>query len=339
MTNTLPSSSKVAVRDFLFRATHYATGIAGDFWADGTENPFEALRPKIQMLLKRLPAGQAEAKATAQGGAANAAAKEAKNGKNAKASSQWHAEPGEISEKMWGAGIVTPGGNVIWDAMVKPLGLNKSMSVLELSAGLGGNMRKVAEETGAYITGLEPDAGVAARGMDLSRHAGQAKHAPVTHYEAAKVTFDRHYDAVLARETFYRVADKTDFFIKLGETCKPQAQIAFTDYIVDPENRKQSAIAAWMANEKGAAPLGLLEMAEAWAKVGFTLRVHEDLSAFYAKEVAAGLRRLSHFLAASKLPPDAETKTALLRRINIWQSRLKAMEQGMKFYRFYGTKQ
>ena len=57
-------------------------------------------------------------------------------------------------------------------------------------------MRATAEETGAYVTGLEPDAAIAQRGMELSKKAGKAKHAAIAHYDPAHLVLDRAYDFV-----------------------------------------------------------------------------------------------------------------------------------------------
>ncbi len=95
---------------------------------------------------------------------------------------------------MWGEGFVTPGGEAVSDMLIKPLGLNKQMSVLDLSAGLGGRMRKATEETGASFTGLEPDPGIAKRGMEMSVKAGkgQARHRHALHAGGIFTRNNRH---------------------------------------------------------------------------------------------------------------------------------------------------
>ncbi len=52
---------------------------------------------------------------------------------------------------------------------------------------------------------------------------------------------------MIARETFYRVENKQEFFEALAACLKPQAQISFTDYLVNPEDRTKPAIVRWMA--------------------------------------------------------------------------------------------
>lgn len=249
----------------------------------------------------------------------------------------WHAEPGEISEKIWGDGFVTPGDEYVAARLIRPLGLNKDMNLLDLSAGLGGRLRKVTEEFGIYISGLEPDPQIAERGMMQSIAMGQGKHVTVAPYDPKNLVVDRNYDCVMMRETLYRVPDKNAFIKSIGEACKPRAQVSFTDYIVDPENRDKPAIIAWRAFEKNADPVGLVEMTTLWAKIGIELRVHDDMTDYYREEVKKGLARFAQFMA-SGVTPDKETKLAIQKRITTWALRMAAIDQGMRFYRFYGLR-
>jgi cyclopropane fatty-acyl-phospholipid synthase-like methyltransferase len=249
----------------------------------------------------------------------------------------WHAQPGEISEKMWGPGCVTPCDHYLSETLIRPLAMNKDMSLLDLSAGLGMRLRKTAEEYKVYITGLEPDPEIAARGMAMSKAMGLGKKAAIEHYDPAHLKISRKFDCVVARETLYRAPDTPKFIATIVDCCKPKAQVSFTDYIVNSEARDQAAIAAWRAFETGANPMGLVEMAEAWAKAGISLRMHEDLTDMYKKEVKAGLVRFVAFIT-SGVKPDAQTKKAIEKRIMTWAHRMAALEQGMKFYRFYGVR-
>jgi hypothetical protein len=61
--------------------------------------------------------------------------------------------------------------------------LNKDMRILDLSADLGGRIRKTIEEFGVYITGLEPDPQIAERGMQISVKEGKGKHAVISRYD------------------------------------------------------------------------------------------------------------------------------------------------------------
>ena len=249
----------------------------------------------------------------------------------------WHAAPGEISERMWGKDSVSPADDYISELLIRPLGITKDTSLLDLSAGLGRRMRRTINEFDIYISGREPDPEIAARGMALSAAAGRSKKAAITTYDPKNLVETRSYDCVLARETIYRVADKGAFVRSIVACCRPKAQISFTDYIVNPEARAQPAIQAWQLFEKDAAPVGLVEMAELWARAGISLRVHDDQTDYYKKEVKRGLMRLAEFMV-SGVKPDEQTRKAIDKRITTWAHRMAAIEQGMKFYRFYGLR-
>ena len=329
MPSPLPSALQKIVGPYAGkRLVRFVVGIGQDFWKDGTEHPFQFFFDRADK--------KAANKTTAEKAPKSSRVDRVREKEKPTGPKVWHAEPGEISEKMWGAECVTPGDNEVTEMLIQPLGLNKDLSVLDLSAGLGGRLRRTTEKYGVYITGLEPDPQVAARGMELSVKAGKAKRAAIAAYDPANFSVDRRYDCIIARETFYRISERAKFMAALSACCKPGAQLSFTDYIVNPEDREKPGIVAWMQAESGANPLGLVEMAQEWAKVGFSLRVHDDQTVFYKKEVMEGMKRIAIFLMNNK--PDAETKASLRRRMESWVLRLTALEQGMKFYRFYGTK-
>lgn len=302
-----------------------AVGLAHDYWSDGVSA--EGQVPSIS-----LKTGTAQAKNANKNAAINNESEPTATDDGA-----WHALPGEISEKMWGESYVTPGDKDITEKLIMPLGINKDMSVIDLSAGLGGRLRKTSEEFGVYITGMEPDPDIAARGMELSRLAGLSRKVMITSYDPMNFVSNRTYDCMIARETIYRVADKNKFITSIAAACKRKAQISFTDYIVDAEFRDQPAILAWQAYETGASPCSLIEMAEMWARHGFTLRVHDDQTDYYKKEITRGMGRLAAFLA-SDIKPSPLTKKAINKRITTWAHRSAALQAGMKFYRFYGLR-
>jgi len=294
-------------------------GLAQDYWKDGNwQKPEEGEEPRLSPSGKTASPRGLEATKVAPG-------------------TLWHALPGEISEKMWGQGYVTPGDSHLTELLIGPLGITKDMNMLDLSAGLGGRLRKTTADFGVYITGLEPDPEIAVRGMALSVAEGRGKHAAIAAYDPMNLVPPHTYDCVIARETIYRVPDKEKFIQSIAACCKPKAQVSFTDYIVNPESRDKPAIVAWRAFEKGSDPIGLVEMAELWAKTGISIRVHDDQTDYYKKEVKKGLVAFAQFMA-SGIKPDAETKKAIEKRIAVWGHRLAAIDAGMKFYRFYGLR-
>jgi len=250
---------------------------------------------------------------------------------------RWHAAPGEIAEKMWGEGNILPGDTQLTDLLIQPFNITKDMNLLDLSAGLGSRMRRVHQEFKAEVNGREADAEIAARGTFLLAAAGLRKSASITPYDPMNLVETNSYDCIVMREALYAAADKEQFIKSIEACCKEEAQVSFTDYIVNPEYKNEPAVAAWQKSEFGAEPVSLVEMAELWARAGFSLRVHDDQTDFYKKEIKRGLLRLAQFMV-SGVKPDAETKAAIEKQLTLWALRMAALEKGLKFYRFYGLK-
>ena len=297
-----------------------ASDLAHDLWYDGPENPF------IQ-LLNRASFKKLNTK--------NDTARDFSVPKSS--ASQWQAVPGEVAEVMWGQGWIMPGEPAISEKLIKPIPLKKQMSVLDLSAGLGGRAQQLVDEFGVVVTGLETDANIAVRGMTLLMEAHNGRKASITSYDPSTFKLNKGYDAIMARELLYKIEDKEKFLQSLIKCANPNAYVSFTDYIVDPDQLAASGIKAWTAYENQAHPIGLIEMGEVWAKSGFYLINQEDLTSVYKKEILLGLKRMVTFLSTSK-NPNAVTRRALRRDLQLWMHRLGAIEAGMRLFRFLGTK-
>jgi SAM-dependent methyltransferase len=250
---------------------------------------------------------------------------------------QWQARPGEVSERMWGGCFTMPGEDAITDALADPLVLTSGKNILDLSAGLGGRAQKLAEKYGVTVAGLEADADVARRGMEISAGASRSRYVTVNPYDPLNFAVEGKYDCIIAREVFYRVPDKEKLIAAIIARCKEQAQVSFTDYVINAEDKAKPAIEAWRAFEPGADPVGLVDIAEIWAKNGISLRIHEDLTDLYRREIKLGLVRFTQFMATTP-KPDAATKKEIGYRIALWANRMAALDAGMRFYRFYGQR-
>ena len=238
-------------------------------------------------------------------------------------------------EKIWGQGQVLPGSITMMNLLVAPFGLNKEMSILDLSAGLGGMARKLAVEFHTYVTGLETDPVLAQRGMAISNEQGKSKQASIKAYNPAEFVSSRHYDCIVARELFYRVPAKEKFFKAIAEALKSRGQIAFTDYILDPVPTQDATVRSWLERE-AVTPMSMKDMTKAWARLGFDVRVSEDQTAAYRRDIVNGMAEFAEFLVDN--PPDETTKPLILQEMGRWALREAAMGHGLKLCRFYAIK-
>ena len=245
----------------------------------------------------------------------------------------WNADRPQILEKIWGEGEIAPGGEYLNKLLVAPLGLQPDNSVIDLASGLGNLPRMLATKFNVYVTGLEPDPQLAVRGLEQSIRAGKGKHASISPYDLPSFTAERAYDCVIARELFYRVPNKQAFFVELAKAVKPKGQLAFTDFVLNPEARHSTPILEWLGFEAGAAPLAEAEIVAHLKQHGFDVRVSDDQTKFYQQEILHGLANFAQFLKRHQL--DDATRVLVRGEIEVWARRAAAFASGLRLVRFH----
>lgn len=249
----------------------------------------------------------------------------------------WNATRVEVAETMWGEGFLTPGGASYAPLLVKPLALSKEMSLLDLTAGLGGLARAVVGETGCWVTGLDVSEPVAKLGMERSVKAGMEKQAPVKPYDPATMKLGRRFDAVFAKESLFTVADKDALFDTIEEHLKPKGQILYTDYVIDSEESR-AGLSAWEQAEPQDVHLWSVDQhVNGFKQRNLDVRVTEDITAKYVGFIFDGLAHLRDRMSGHGMP--AETKAAILAEVQLWARRMDALQhKGLRVYRFLAIK-
>jgi cyclopropane fatty-acyl-phospholipid synthase-like methyltransferase len=247
----------------------------------------------------------------------------------------WPERRRQLVERLFGAGMVTPGGVGAVHRLTEPLHLTPAMTVIELGAGLGGIARLLAREAGLWVTGFEPDAELAAAAVDASAREGLAKRAVIKCVPFAGLDLrPASIDAVVAKEALFTVADKPALFARLRRFLRGGAQISLSDYLRlgAPD---ATALRVWAAHEPVEphlrSPQELRDMLE---RIGLEVRVMEDISADYR---AAALAAFASMAQAMKGDPDAEVwRPWLVSEAEHWGRRLAALESGeMAVFRCY----
>jgi SAM-dependent methyltransferase len=299
----------------ILRVMVIVAGLARDFWKD---TPFPKKAAKKKTGTSSPPPAFRDVLEEGAQSAATTAQTQQSAGAGGK---MWIADTIQIMEKMWGDGVSLPGDDGYIDDLVAPMGLNNTMSVLDLSAGLGGLARKIAKDFNCYVTGLEPDQKIAARGMIMSIAAGKSKQAPVTAYDPAEYKAEKKYDCVFVRDLFCKVIGKEKFFKAVSDSVKP---------------KEKPAITPWLGAERNTAPLTFIEMVKDWKHMGFDMRVAEDQTDVYRAQILRGLAALVEFMADH--PPSPDTKPLIVREVNFWAKRIAAFDNGLRYCRFFGIK-
>ncbi|MBI3451326.1 MAG: methyltransferase domain-containing protein [Rhodospirillales bacterium] len=252
---------------------------------------------------------------------------------------RWSASRVKISELIWGDGFSFPGGTEHVLEMVKPLGLNKEKSMLDLGCGLGGATRAISKTFGAWVLGMESSKNLAVAGAKASEMAGLSKKAPVEHFDPVTVELPaKKYDAVFARQSMFHLANKKRLLTEIEKCLKPGGQLMFTDFVLSKAGANSPALAKWMAAEDHAPVLCTLDQfTKELRALKLDVRVADDMSTEFRKLVLDGWANLARILKPDSMNPE-ESKS-LVREVELWGLRVAAIDSGeLRLARFYGLK-
>jgi len=248
---------------------------------------------------------------------------------------EWPKERLELVQSIFGEGMVGPGRAEDLLRMIKPLGLDEKMTVLEIGAGLGGFARLVTEDTGAYVTAFEPVPALVAAGNEISTRHGKGRKArilpaPKGHFEARQ----KSVDAIIGKEALFAITDKAELFSAVRKALKPGGQVTMTDYMLvgDPNSDEYQA---WLASEPFTPDLLTPAVTRSrLEELGLEVRVLEDLTDEYR---AAALSAFADYAEKIRNEAPDEYKSAwALSEGELWSRRLAILQSGVvKLYRLY----
>ena len=251
----------------------------------------------------------------------------------------WTADRIQVAERLWGPGMHTPGGDAHVEALVKPFGLNPTVTVLDLGAGLGGCSRAMAKTFGSWVTGLEQWEILAEAGMVRSRMAGLDKKAPIDSWDPATTQLKpRGYNCVFAKESFFTIADKARLFDQIATTLRPGGQLCFTDYVLPEAAKPTEAVETWMGHEPQEPFIcSAQDTLDLLAHNQLEVRISEDITDMHQALILQGWRDLTHALAPGTVAP--ETVPHLVNEAELWARRGAVLRSGdLRVYRFYALK-
>jgi SAM-dependent methyltransferase len=245
-------------------------------------------------------------------------------------------DPLVLRQWLWGPGFHLPGNAEYVLKLVTHFAAYPAMSLLDVAAGLGGAARAIAEEFGTYITGLERDAELARRGMEMSIAAGKQKHAPISAIDPE--TFELRtgaFDCILGRGATYMVQDKERFMRVLILGLKQRGQLLLTDYVIDPKLAQRPEYAMWAGLQPHKPSLWTLQQyTDCFKSLGFDVRITEDVTHDLKLQIVLGWDNLVQTVDIKALP--RVHKLQVVTEAERWVKTIIALDSGVvKAYRFY----
>jgi len=247
----------------------------------------------------------------------------------------------KIAQLVWGDGFNSPGGVAMATELSQPLGLDKSSSMIELGAGMGGDTREIAAATGAYVTAWEIDPELAEEGAVQADVVGLEKKASVLVLDPQKYEFKNNfYGGALIHEVLFRLEDKEGILKSVIDSIKVDAQIVIWDlFFGEPE--PDGPLQEWLTGENGEAFPWFEDSARMFlADNQIDVRVAADDTDRYC---AMAIDAWSEFVNQITTDPVGEDMVIpvipVIREVELWSRRIAAMQAGeLKIYRFTGIK-
>jgi cyclopropane fatty-acyl-phospholipid synthase-like methyltransferase len=252
----------------------------------------------------------------------------------------WSPQRAEAAEMVWGSGFVGPSGAKEILEMVKPMGLDPSKSILDLSAGLGESSRLVAQTFGTWVTGMEASPTLASQANEKSVMAGLSKKAPVKQYDPETLDLDGDsFDCIFAREAFFTVKAKAQLIETLVKALKTHGELAFTDLLLRAPELKSETLQRWRKGEPVMPyPWSVDEVVEALHGHHLDVRVNEDITETYRARVVKALEDLIASTRRRK-GVKAQLGETLIAEAEMWARRVEAFDSGdLRVYRFLARK-
>ena len=243
-----------------------------------------------------------------------------------------------LAQRLWGGGFLIPGGADQVMSLVKPFGVNPAMSLLDLTAGLGGPSRHVSNTFDVYITGFERVAETAQRGNQASVDSGLGRKVPISAYDPEKLELRAHaFDGVYAQFLTGTISDKERLMRMVMRSLKPRGQFSFIDFVLQNGDAGDPRLETLRQRERDPLLLWTVpQYRECLSNAGFDCRITQDETASYKRQVVQGWAQFLRNQKITAMP--RHHLRVVLEEAELWMGRLQALEEGtLSVCRFYAV--
>jgi SAM-dependent methyltransferase len=195
-------------------------------------------------------------------------------------------------EPLWGEGYSAPGGEAEILRLAKPMGLSAASSLILVGAGTGGPARSIASNLGVWVTGFEANPRLAELANERSLRVGLGRRAQVETWDPLLPRFPvHHYHHGMALEPLHGTKPEPAL-AALSHALKPGGQLVLVELVADLKpDANDPAIAGWARLDNRLPDLpGELAITRVLGRLGFDVRIVEDISRRHMQQVVAGWR-------------------------------------------------
>ena len=243
---------------------------------------------------------------------------------------RWSPARIRLASVLWGDGYQFPGGEGETLQLARPMGLSAASSLLLVGAGAGGPPCSIANNLGGWVTGYEADPDLLSAATERSIRGGFGRRAQIETWDPAQPFFERNqFHHGLALEPL-SAGQPEPTLAAVSMALKPGAQFALLATVADnPLDGGDPLVAAWRRLEGHRLDLVQSEVTitRVLGRLGFDVRIAEDVSARHMRQVVIGWRRAIRAMQATK--PGPREAAHLIREAELWLLRIKLFRAGM----------
>jgi cyclopropane fatty-acyl-phospholipid synthase-like methyltransferase len=250
----------------------------------------------------------------------------------------WTPERIVVTDALWGEGYQFPGGEIETLRLARPLGLSAASSLLLIGAGGGGPACSVASQLGAWVSGFEVDPSLAASAVDRIARRNLTKRAQIETWDPEQPNFRPHfYHHGLALQPLNGSQPERTLAAIAG-ALKPNGHLMMTEIVANtPLDPANPTVAAWARLEHGD-PKRLpteVQITRTLGRLGFDVRVVEDVSERYMHQAMAGWRTVVRTM--DDVRPTRREAMRSIQEAELWMIRLRLFQRGsLRLVRWHG---
>ena len=241
----------------------------------------------------------------------------------------WSSARLRLTDALWGDGYQMPGGEPELLRLAKPLGLSDASSVLMIGVGSGGAPVSVAANLGAWITGFETDPDLAEAARSRAAMSKAKRRIKIESWNPAAPAFpEKYFNHCIALEPLGGHAAEP-ILAALADALKSGGQLMMTGFVIGEDAAAADpGILRWEQLEQRHCdtPRHEVTITRVLGRLGFDVRVVEDVSGRHLHQAVIGWRRLLRGMEHERpAPPEA---AQLVREAEMWLTRHRLMRDG-----------
>jgi phosphoethanolamine N-methyltransferase len=238
--------------------------------------------------------------------------------------------------KLFGDGMTRCIPDTTKSKMIRPLGLDKTMSVSELGGNLGGFARWVAGRHKSYVTIYEEDEELNTASKKLTKEDDLHKKIQTIHCDLNDFQpKERSANVVYSAEALFHVKDKQKCFEAIHSMLLPEGQFMMSDFMLEGMGGDAPELDDWKAEEPLKPYLMDVQATrKLLADVGFEVSIAEDFTDEYRTNVQRAFSDYATRTANGE--KSGHLHEWILKEGELWMRRVKMMEAGhLKVFQIY----